>query len=288
MIYLENHALGLAAVTQCVHHIDHGRCDETVRKAVWYSVVFLQLCVECSTGTLHAASYQRLLGTSGGNGARVSTFGPTQARSKMRRVVARIALCALCARAAVPPLDPDAREEAADLIVVGRIVSATAEEVSRREGHVDSVSIGQLEVEVALKGDAAATQTVYWWYPSARPAGWTGHQGQAPAPPENVRIKVFADAHGELLVPNGWEAAPAAAAAPEAAADADAAGATGAAAEPSADAVSADADADAATADAAEVVERRENPIRALIRSFFKVLGSPFALIQKLFGGKKP
>ena len=39
---------------------------------------------------------------------------------------------------------------------------------------------------------------------------------------------------------------------------------------------------------AAEVVERRENPIRALIRSFFKVLGSPFALIQKLFGGKKP
>ena len=138
----------------------------------------------------------------------------------MRRVVARIALCALCARAAVPPLDPDAREEAADLIVVGRIVSATAEEVSRREGHVDSVSIGQLEVEVALKGDAAATQTVYWWYPSARPAGWTGHQGQAPAPPENVRIKVFADAHGELLVPNGWEAAPAAAAAPEAAADA--------------------------------------------------------------------
>ena len=220
--------------------------------------------------------------------ARVSTFGPTQARSKMRRVVARIALCALCARAAVPPLDPDAREEAADLIVVGRIVSATAEEVSRREGHVDSVSIGQLEVEVALKGDAAATQTVYWWYPSARPAGWTGHQGQAPAPPENVRIKVFADAHGELLVPNGWEAAPAAAAAPEPAADADAAGATGAAAEPSADAVSADADADAATADAAEVVERRENPIRALIRSFFKVLGSPFALIQKLFGGKKP
>ena len=94
--------------------------------------------------------------------ARVSTFGPTQARSKMRRVVARIALCALCAHAAVPPLDPDAREEAADLIVVGRIVSATAEEVSRREGHVDSVSIGQLEVEVALKGDAAATQTVYW------------------------------------------------------------------------------------------------------------------------------
>ena len=47
-------------------------------------------------------------------------------------------------------------------------------------------------------------------------------------------------------------------------------------------------DADAATADAAEVVERRENPIHALIRSFFKVLGSPFALIQKLFGGKKP
>ena len=65
-------------------------------------------------------------------------------------------------------------------------------------------------------------------------------------------------------------------------------GATGAAAEPSADAATADADADAATADAAEVVERRENPIRALIRSFFKVLGSPFALIQKLFGGKKP
>ena len=71
--------------------------------------------------------------------------------------MARIALCALCARAAVPPLDPDAREETADLIVVGRIVSATAEEVSRREGHVDSVSIGQLEVEVALKGDADMT-----------------------------------------------------------------------------------------------------------------------------------
>ena len=207
----------------------------------------------------------------------------------MRRVVARIALCALCARAAVPPLEPDARKEAADLVVVGRIVSATAEEVSRREGHVDSVSIGQLEVELVLKGDAVATQTVYWWYPSARPAGWTGHQGQAPAPPENVRIKVFADAHGELLVPNGWEAAPAATAAPEAAANAaDAEGVTGAAAEPAAAATGADADANTAESDAAEVVERRESPIRALIRSFFKVLGSPFAVIQKLFGGKKP
>jgi hypothetical protein len=207
----------------------------------------------------------------------------------MRRVVARIALCALCARAAVPPLEPDARKESADLVVVGRIVSATAEEVSRREGHVDSVSIGQLEVELVLKGDAVATQTVYWWYPSARPAGWTGHQGQAPAPPENVRIKVFADAHGELLVPNGWEAAPAATAAPEAAANAaDAEGVTGAAAEPAAAATGADADANTAAADAAEVVERRESPIRALIRSLFKVLGSPFAVIQKLFGGKKP
>lgn len=207
----------------------------------------------------------------------------------MRRVVARIALCALCARAAVPPLEPDARKEAADLVVVGRIVSATAEEVSRREGHVDSVSIGQLEVELVLKGDAVATQTVYWWYPSARPAGWTGHQGQAPAPPENVRIKVFADAHGELLVPNGWEAAPAATAAPEAAANAaDAEGVTGAAAEPAAAATGADADANTAESDAAEVVERREIPIRALIRSFFKVLGSPFAVIQKLFGDKKP
>jgi len=207
----------------------------------------------------------------------------------MRRVVARIALCALCARAAVPPLEPDARKESADLVVVGRIVSATAEEVSRREGHVDSVSIGQLEVELVLKGDAVATQTVYWWYPSARPAGWTGHQGQAPAPPENVLIKVFADAHGELLVPNGWEAAPAATAAPEAAANAaDAEGVTGAAAEPAAAATGADADANTAAADAAEVVERRESPIRALIRSLFKVLGSPFAVIQKLFGGKKP
>jgi hypothetical protein len=206
----------------------------------------------------------------------------------MRRVVARIALCALCARAAVPPLEPDARKESADLVVVGRIVSATAEEVSRREGHVDSVSIGQLEVELVLKGDAVATQTVYWWYPSARPAGWTGHQGQAPAPPENVRIKVFADAHGELLVPNGWEAAPAATAAPEAAANAaDAEGVTGAAAEPAAAATGADADANTAAADAAEVVERHESPIRALIRSLFKVLGSPFAVIQKLFGGKK-
>ena len=203
--------------------------------------------------------------------------------------MARIALCALCARAAVPPLEPDARKESADLVVVGRIVSATAEEVSRREGHVDSVSIGQLEVELVLKGDAVATQTVYWWYPSARPAGWTGHQGQAPAPPENVRIKVFADAHGELLVPNGWEAAPAATAAPEAAANAaDAEGVTGAAAEPAAAATGADADANTAAADAAEVVERRESPIRALIRSLFKVLGSPFAVIQKLFGGKKP
>jgi len=203
--------------------------------------------------------------------------------------VARIALCALCARAAVPPLEPDARKESADLVVVGRIVSATAEEVSRREGHVDSVSIGQLEVELVLKGDAVATQTVYWWYPSARPAGWTGHQGQAPAPPENVLIKVFADAHGELLVPNGWEAAPAATAAPEAAANAaDAEGVTGAAAEPAAAATGADADANTAAADAAEVVERRESPIRALIRSLFKVLGSPFAVIQKLFGGKKP
>ena len=41
----------------------------------------------------------------------------------MRRVVARIALCALCARAAVPPLDPDAREEAADLIERALVLS---------------------------------------------------------------------------------------------------------------------------------------------------------------------
>ena len=42
-------------------------------------------------------------------------------------------------------------------------------------------------------------------------------------------------------------------------------------------ATGADADANTAAADAAEVVERRESPIRALIRSLFKVLGSPFA-----------
>ena len=81
-----------------------------------------------------------------------------------------------------------------------------------------------------------------------------------------MRIKVFADAHGELLVPNGWEAAPAAATAPEAAADADAAGATGAAAEPSADAASADADAPTRRPlDRLKslFLERRENPIRA-------------------------
>ena len=99
-----------------------------------------------------------------------------------RRVVAALAALVV-ANAAVPDLPADARESTAELILVGKITSATAEDVSRREGHVDSVSIGQFAVSKVEKGEAPDTQTVYWWAPKARPDGWTGHQGQRPAPP---------------------------------------------------------------------------------------------------------
>jgi hypothetical protein len=203
-----------------------------------------------------------------------------------RRVVAALAALVV-ANAAVPDLPADARESTAELILVGKITSATAEDVSRREGHVDSVSIGQFAVSKVEKGEAPDTQTVYWWAPKARPDGWTGHQGQRPAPPAKKSIKIFTDGHGELLVPNGWEFAEeeeeavveeAAAAEPEAVEEPEAA------AEPAA---AAEEVAEAEPAEAGEVVERKEHPVRAFFRQLRKVLGGPMAFFKKLFAKKK-
>jgi len=165
---------------------------------------------------------------------------------------------------------------------------------------VDSVSIGRLEVESVVKGETEAAQTVYWWYPAARPEGWTGHQGQAPTPPRGERITVYADAHGELLVPNGWEPAPpvSAGSADDAAADDDddepATDDDAATVQPGPAAAEPQEETPAETnepaardaAPAGDVVERKEHPIRALFRSIFKVLGTPFALVSKLFKKK--
>ena len=183
----------------------------------------------------------------------------------MRRVVARIALRA-GARAAVPPLDPDTRERRISLS--GRIVSATAEEVSRREGHVDSVSIGQLEWKCA-QGTPPRPSRPSTGGTSARPAGWTGHQGQAPAPPRTCGSR-FCRRARRTAVPVGSRACRGSGA--EAAADADAAGAT---ARPRSRARRRERRRGRRRGDRRRGRGgRRENPIRALIRSFFKVLAA--------------
>ena len=204
-----------------------------------------------------------------------------------RLLACLVAACAVSgAVGAVPNLSESAREEGAELILVGKIVSSTAEDVSRREGHVDSVSIGQFAVSKVEKGEAPDTQTVYWWAPKARPDGWTGHQGQRPAPPAKKSIKIFTDGHGELLVPNGWEFAEEEeeAVVEETAAVEDAVEEPEAAAEPAA---AAEEVAEAEPAEAGEVVERKEHPVRAFFRQLRKVLGGPMAFFKKLFAKKK-
>ena len=204
-----------------------------------------------------------------------------------RLLACLVAACAVSgAVGAVPNLSESAREEGAELILVGKIVSSTAEDVSRREGHVDSVSIGQFAVSKVEKGEAPDTQTVYWWAPKARPDGWTGHQGQRPAPPAKKSIKIFTDGHGELLVPNGWEFAEEEeeAVVEETAAVEDAVEEPEAATEPAA---AAEEVAEAEPAEAGEVVERKEHPVRAFFRQLRKVLGGPMAFFKKLFAKKK-
>ena len=200
-----------------------------------------------------------------------------------RLLACLVAACAVSgAVGAVPNLSESAREEGAELILVGKIVSSTAEDVSRREGHVDSVSIAQFAISKVEKGDVeGAQQTVYWWHPKTRPDGWTGHQGQRPAPPAKKSIKIFTDGHGELLVPNGWEFAEE---------EEEAVVEEAAAAEPEAveePAAAAEEVAEAEPAEAGEVVERKEHPVRAFFRQLRKVLGGPMAFFKKLFAKKK-
>ena len=211
-----------------------------------------------------------------------------------RLLACLVAACAVSgAVGAVPNLSESAREEGAELILVGKIVSSTAEDVSRREGHVDSVSIAQFAISKVEKGDVeGAQQTVYWWHPKTRPDGWTGHQGQRPVPPSKKTIKVFTDTHGELLVPNGWdfaateeeeeeeEEATGAAPADDEAAEAAADDAAPAAAE---DAAEDEVDAEA---EMGEIIERKEHPIRAFFRSLRAFLKGPMALVRKLLGKK--
>jgi len=212
-----------------------------------------------------------------------------------RRLVAAL-IAVACAHAAVPPLGEDARKESAKLILTGTIVSSTTEDVSRgtNAGHVDSVSIGQFTVSSVVKGSAEDAQTVYWWSPKERPAGWTGHQGQSPPPPPNTPITIYADEHGELLVPNGWAPAPAAAAPAEtekapAAAEKTAPAKKAAASEKKKATPAPEkkkATPKAAKADA-PVTEKKDGPLSAFVRALAKVLSMPLTLLKKLFKKKQ-
>ncbi|KAJ1446374.1 hypothetical protein M885DRAFT_546793 [Pelagophyceae sp. CCMP2097] len=155
-------------------------------------------------------------------------------------------LLALPAWAAVPPLPPAIRQEQAEFVLVGAFESVSTEELQRHEGVVDQESRASFSVVVVEKGDAAnAPAHVTWWTVHARPEGWTGHQGQSPAPPVGQSIRVFVDANGDLLVPNGWEAIAAAS---------DAAGET------------AEAETAAAAADSEVTQARSLPPWRAFLR----------------------
>ena len=114
---------------------------------------------------------------------------------------------------ALPPLSPDAREKAAQVILVGTIEAVEQHAIAVAGGtdllFVARVKVRRREKTLLASSEPEPTAEVHFRRTGTRPPGWAGPAGQSSVPPEHREVRLFCryDQKGvlQLLEPNGWE-----------------------------------------------------------------------------------
>lgn len=117
---------------------------------------------------------------------------------------------AASARAALPPMSDEEKQESSDSIIVGRVISVRSWTDRPEPGYVDTKYKIVVQVDRVEKGDwpkAGQQITLTEFQARSRPKMWGGPLGQMSIPNQGNRVRVYIrdDGQGghETLEPNG-------------------------------------------------------------------------------------
>lgn len=130
-------------------------------------------------------------------------------RSLLRKLSLLIAVVAISAQAALPPLSDEVREEISSDILTG-IVMSSSSEIAQADMGSDRIFYVSLYVTETQKGSVRAGSVIEltYWRANERPDGWCGPGGQYGVMNRGAKVRAYLqknDGIYSLIEPNGFD-----------------------------------------------------------------------------------